>query len=50
MLIRSSFGVQLGEVRKFERASGLEHPLSDHSSGDLYFFCVVGSGNKEAQA
>jgi hypothetical protein len=42
MLTRSSFRVQSGEVRKAERTSGLEHPLSDRSCGNLYLFCVVG--------
>ena len=42
LLTRSRVGFRSGEVRKFERASGLEHPLSYHSSSDLYRFCVVG--------
>ena len=42
MLTRRGVGIPPGEVRIFEGASDLEHPLGDRGSGDLYLFCVVG--------
>ena len=50
LLTRSKAGVRSGEVRNFERASDLEHPLSGRSSGDLYLFCVVGFWQERVQS